>query len=69
MADMYCNSTHKILKFIKDEQNIFLQVLTNSFSYVTLRNMAPVIPGIFQLWDYIERNFAEATAQIGRKDG
>lgn len=34
-----------------------------------LRNMAPVIPGIFELWDYIECNFTSATKTIGRRYG
>lgn len=34
-----------------------------------LRCMAPVIPGIFELWDYIECNFTNATKTIGKRYG
>lgn len=34
-----------------------------------LRCMAPVIPGIFELWDYIECNFTSATKTIGKRYG
>lgn len=34
-----------------------------------LRKMAPIIPDIFLLWDYIERNFTGATSQINKRYG
>lgn len=34
-----------------------------------IRNMAPVIPDIFKLWDYIECNFTKATKTIGKRYG
>lgn len=34
-----------------------------------LRQMTPIIPDIFLLWDHIERNFTEATSQINKRYG
>lgn len=34
-----------------------------------LRQMEPIIPDIFLLWDHIERNFTEATSQINKRYG
>lgn len=34
-----------------------------------LRQMAPIIPDIFLLWDHIERNFTGATSQINKRYG
>ncbi len=34
-----------------------------------IRNMIPVIPAIFRLWDHIERNFTAATAILGKRYG
>ena len=34
-----------------------------------LQQMAPIIPDIFKLWDYIECRFTEATSQINKRYG
>lgn len=34
-----------------------------------LENMAPIIPSIFEFWDYIECHFTEATSSIGKRYG